>query len=251
MLRSRINHWTCTKFADFIRGSEKPFALEWKEWDTWHKNAKESHPFRYWLAESGLKYIQNFVMFPFDLYYTVKVYIRNRWIDKTHIVRTGLKPGEYYEFDYKILHGLFYELVDMVESEMAHLVKYTSENKNKFKFKHGRCEEAGLEYLDWASSLVYDENYCRSKKDKDYNQPTPQALAARKIKELYLWWKYTRPNRTHPHSLLKDDSDDPFSHTTKDKKKIYKQIQKLEESYDKEDTDKLIQLIKIRKDLWT
>jgi hypothetical protein len=141
----------------------------------------------------------------------------------------------------------------MVESEMAHLVKYTSENKNKFQFKHGKCEEAGLEYLDWASSLIYDSNYGVTKKDKQYNKPTPQALAAKQIKELYLWWKYTRPNRIDPHSLLKDDSDndDPFSHISKDKKKIYKQIQKLEESYDKEDTNKLIQLIKIRKDLWT
>jgi hypothetical protein len=253
MLRSRINHWTCTKFADFIRGTSKPYGLGWKEWDTWHKNAKESHPFRYWLAEKGFKKLQNFVMFPCDVYRTVKVYITNRWIDQTHIVRTGLKPGEYYEFDYKILHGLFYELVDMVESEMAHLVKYTSENKNKFQFKHGKCEEAGLEYLDWASSLIYDSNYGVTKKDKQYNKPTPQALAAKQIKELYLWWKYTRPNRIDPHSLLKDDSDndDPFSHISKDKKKIYKQIQKLEESYDKEDTNKLIQLIKIRKDLWT
>lgn len=253
MIKTRLNHWNSTKLADFIRGTKKPWALGWGEWETWHENAKKLHPFRYWVAENLFKTIQDIVMFPYDLYHTVKVYINNRWIDKTHIIRTGLKPGQYYEFDYKVLHGLFYELVDIVEVEMAHLVKYTSKNKDKFKFKRGRCEEAGLEYLDWASSLVYNEDYGFTKKDKQYNQPTNQAISARKIKELYLWWKHIRPNRIDPHSLLKKDidNDDPFSHISKDKKKIYKQIEKMEIAYTKEDTANLIDLIKIRSELWT
>jgi hypothetical protein len=33
--RSRIHYWSCSKFADFVRGEKKPFALEWGKWDEW------------------------------------------------------------------------------------------------------------------------------------------------------------------------------------------------------------------------
>lgn len=39
--RSRIHHWTCSKFADFIRGEKKPYALEWHRWEEWRKEQKE------------------------------------------------------------------------------------------------------------------------------------------------------------------------------------------------------------------
>ena len=35
--KSRIHYWSCSKFADFIRGEKKPYALEWGKWDEWNK----------------------------------------------------------------------------------------------------------------------------------------------------------------------------------------------------------------------
>ena len=230
MYRSRWNYWSCSKFADFIRGSKKPFALGWREWDEWHDDAKKKHPVRYYLAETGLKTLQNIIYFPYDVYHTVEVYVRNRWIDKTHIIKTGLEPGQYHEFDTKILHGIFNELVDYVETELAHIMK-CYEDKN-YKFKNGRCKQAGLDHLDWAIGLTHGEVYGISGDDSDYNKPTPQAISAMAIKELYLWWTEKRQNRPDLDNLSFD------------------QINQIEIQYDQEDTDMLIKLICLRKEIW-
>ena len=127
--RSRINYWSCSNFANFIRGEEKPCALPWDEWETWRQESAKKHPFRYWVAEEVLDFLQNIVNFPMDIYHTIEVYVRNRYIDKLHYLHTGLKPGEYYDLDHRILHGLFNELVLFVESEQAHLMKAYPERK--------------------------------------------------------------------------------------------------------------------------
>lgn len=255
MIITRLHHWSCSKFADLIRGTPKPHALGWGEWGSWKKEAQEKHPYRYWIAETGLKKLQNFVMFPTDVYYTIKVYINNRFIDKTHYLKTGLKPGHYYEFDYRIINGLFNELVDFVEIELAHTSKWNTEKK--YVFKHGRCEKAGLDYLDWAGNLRYDEDYLTDKKDPQYGELTPQAISALKIRELYTWWKYIRPNRPDPMEAsgysdlpYDDDEEKLFKKRGKKHSDCLRKLEKIERDYDKEDTKMMIDLIKIRKDLW-
>ena len=238
--RSRIDYWSCSKFADWIRGTPKPFALEWGAWDTWRDDAKEKNPVRYWVAEKLLDSLQDFVNLPMDIYHTIEVYIRNRFIDKTHCLKTGLKAGDYYDLDYRIIHGLFNELVDFVEIEQAHLMKCYKEKK--YKFIRGRCVEAGLDYLNWCCGLTYNKDYGLKKGDKGYGDPTPQALSAKKILELYNWWKNIRPNRPNPHDLFSEDKDGKY---------YFRKINKTEDSYDKEDTKMLIELIKIRSHLWT
>lgn len=237
--QSRFNYWSCSRFSNWIRGNNKPGALSWGEWEVWHKLAKKKHPIRYWIAEEGLTILQDIVYLPSDILYTIRVYIRNRFIDKMHYIKTGLKPGEYYDLDYRILNGLFYELVEFVESEQAHLMKAYKERN--YKFVNGRCPQAGLDYLDWACNLKLDENYGIPMDDKDYGKPTPQAKTAHKILELYHWWK-NRPNRPNSHDLFSKE---------KDGKDYYKKIAELEKAYDREDTKMLIKLIKVRGSLWT
>lgn len=238
--QSRFNHWSCSKIANLIRGNNKPGALSWQEWESWHKLAKKKHPIRYWVAEEGLDLLQDILYLPSDILYTIRVYIRNRFIDKMHYIRTGLKPGEYYDLDYRILHGLFYELVEFVECEQAHLMKVYEKERN-YQFINGRCIQAGLDYLDWACNLRLDENYGITLDDKDYGKLTDQAKTAHKILKLYHWWK-NRPNRIDPHDLFSKEKDGKY---------YYREIQKIQEAYDKEDTKMLIKLIKIRGSLWT
>lgn len=239
MIKSRINYWSCSKFADFIRGEKKPYALELGKWDDWKKNLKKRKPIRYWFCEKFLNKAQDFFMLPIDLYRSVKVYIRNRFIDKIHYLKTNLKPGEYYDLDHRIIHGLFSELTDYVEVELAHLSKW--DKNKKYKFKKGRCPEAGLDYLNWACGLTCGEDFGLSKNDKDYLKPTPQAKSSQKILELYNWWK-NRDNRADPYEIYTKEKDGKF---------YYKKIHKLERNYEKEDTKMLIDLIKIRGSLWT
>lgn len=254
---TRHNYWNCSKFADFIRGEKKPHALEWGKWDEWKKEQKKKRPIRFWLAEKGLAKLQGLVMCPVDFYTEVKFYVDNRWTTKTHYLKTGLKPGHYYELDYRILHGLFNELVDFVEIEYAHMAKWTDKDKEKkYKFKSGRCIEAGIDYLNWACGLKYNKDYGVTKKDPKYGKSTSQAISSQKIKELYLWWK-DRPNRPEPMvvaGLNRDQNkeDDLIGGKISKKELLeFKKLEKIESDYEKEDTKMLIELIKIRKELWS
>lgn len=238
--RSRTYHWSCSKLADKIRGIKKPFALEWREWEGWHKNAKDKYPYRYWAAEKLLSKFQDFVNLPMDIYHTIEVYVRNRYIDKIHYLRTDLTPGEYYDLDTRILHALFTELTDLVEIEYAGIQRY-NEEKSNYVFKKGRCALAGLDYLNWAGQLKYDESMGFSTNDDIYNKPTPQAITALTVLELYNWWK-NRDNRKDPYDLYTKEKDGP---------QYFLKIDDMEQKYEQEDTDMLIKLIKIRGGLWT
>lgn len=254
MIKSRIHHWTCSKFADLIRGEKKPLALEWVAWDDYYSDLKKRKPVRYWITEKFLKTLQDIVYYPYDIYSGIKYYIRNRWIDKTHYLKTGLTPGKYHEFDERILHGLFNELVDYVEIELAHLSLW--DRSKKYKFKKGRCVEAAYDYFKWASRLK--DTYPDGTK-----KTSEQAKTSRKIKRLYEWWTKTRPSRVDPYvssgwnEACKYDNDKLFSlknETPAEMKKInqaLKKLHKIEEKYDTEDTNMLIELIKLRKHLWS
>ena len=253
MLKQRLHYWTCSKFAEWILGEEKPIALEWGAWDNYYNDLKKRKPIRYWISQKMLKTLQNIAYFPCDIYRTINYYIRNRWIDKSHIIDTGFKPGGYYEIDEKILHGLFTELVDFVEKELAHMGNYGS--KKKYKFKKGRCVEAAYEYFKWAGKLkdIYPDGS---------KQPSEQAKSARKIKKLYEWWTKTRPSRVDPYIASGwNEACGVDCETLYDKNKSSAQLKKqkialkklgdLEEKHDNEDTNMLIELIKIRHSLWT
>lgn len=253
--KSRIHRWNCSKFAEFIRGTKKPFALELDKWDEWRKEQKNKRPIRFWLAEKGLAKLQDLAMLPIDIYRDVSHYVDNRYITKTHCLKTGLKPGHYYELDHRILHGLFNELVDFVEIEYANMAKYIKKNK-VYKFKNGRCAEAGLDYLNWACYLKYGKSYGINKTSLKYGKLTPQALAAIKIQELYNWWK-DRPNRVEPMVAAglnwdkkKEDSLLGGKVSRKELSR-FKKLEKIEADYEKEDTKMLTELIKIRGHLWT
>jgi len=240
MIKNRLNYWTCSKFADFVRGEKKPYALEWAAWDEWKEEQKKKRPIRFWLSDTFLGYLQDIVYYPYDIYNEIRHYVRRRWIDKTHYLKTGLKPGHYHELDKRILHGLFNELVEFVEADLAYMSKYTKDKK--YNFKNGRCIEAAYDYFDWATNLKYDEDWMVNPEDDRYGELTDQAKAVIKIKKLYEWWKDERPDRVNSfYMFTKETHGDKYFKLIDDREKLYEQ----------EDTNKLIELIKIRGSLWT
>ena len=66
------NYWSCTPFADWIRGTKKLSAGTSEEWDDWTTAAQMKHNFRYWLAEEALGHIQDFVTWPIRKIYDLK-----------------------------------------------------------------------------------------------------------------------------------------------------------------------------------
>lgn len=243
------SYWSCSKFADWIRGTPKPSALGWGEWDDWREDARVAHPFRYWLADVALDKLQDFVYWPSTAWDDINDYIHNRFIDRSHLINTGLTPGYYHEFDAKVLHGLFNELVDFIEIELSLLHRACHNGPRR----PCRLAEWGLKHLEWEMSLKHGDDDCCKPGERCYGNPTPQAVAALETKRLYEWWTVTRPNRPCPHDVVfkGEDNDRLLSLDDPYISEKYKRYCEIEEQYDREDNAYLVRLVLHRRSLWT
>ena len=276
------NYWSCSKFADWVRGTAKLSSGTSEEWDDWTTMAQMKHNFRYWVAEEGLSHLQDFVTWPARKINDIRYYINNRWVSHSHALTAhprDIRPGSWSDVGSRFLPCLFNELVDFVEIEQAwHYCIWSDENKKEFevpwwrsgwlRWRTWRSPEAGMEYLKWASGLVVDENMGSNPSEKGYGEPTYQAKAAKEIIELYTWWTVTYRNRPDPYeasgwsaycdamrvkypgsffsSLNSKDAED-----RKASDKAHKLLTKIEKAYEAEDEAMMIRLIKIRESLWT
>ena len=270
------NYWSCTKFAEWIRGTEKPKAETGEGWDAWYKMAAAAHPIRYWIAEEALDAIQNFIWWPVDKVYEMKYYINNRWVTHTHALTAhprDIPRGEWRDVGNRFLPCLFNELVDFVEVELAWWhIAWDQEAKAKYKapfwasgwfrWRTWRCPEAGLDNLDWQLRLRVDENDPNS-------EPTQQAKNAQEILDLYNWWTQVYPNRPDPYeasgwtAICEEERQanggklnlgslgggSPAQRKRMDR--AHKMIDKMEREWEKEDEQMMIRLIRVRGSLWT
>jgi hypothetical protein len=277
----RSHYWTCSKFADWLRGTTKLKCGTSEEWHEWEDRAKLAYPIRWWLAEEGLDYLQKFVYYIPDKLNDVRYYINNRWVSHSHALTAhprDIQPGTWSDVGSRFLPCMFNELVDFVEVEQAwHYCLWNDEEQKKYnvpwwrsgwlRWRTWRCPEAGLEYLRWASNLVVDENMGSNPNEKGYGEPTYQAKSAKEIIELYTWWTVTYRNRPDPYeasgwsaycntsrtanggslSLSADKSPE----LRKMSDRALKALRKIEEAYEKEDEQMMIRLIKVRHSLWT
>jgi len=276
----RSHYWTCSKFADWIRGTAKLGAGTSEEWDEWTTQAQMKHNFRYWLAEEGLDILQTIVYYPTDRIHDLKYYINNRYVTRSHALTAharDIKPGQWQDVGNRFLPCLFNELVDFVEIETAwsHVAWGSAEDRAKYnppfwasgwwRWRTWRSPAAGLDHLDWAMTLTNEEFLEEDKKGEAV--PTRQALAAKEIKELYTWWTVTYPARPDAYdasgwteyceaSRIANGGKLSFSadktpEMKKQSDKAHKLLQKIEAAYEKEDEAMMIRLIKIRQSLWT
>ena len=277
----RNHYWTCSKFADWIRGTTKGGAKTSEGWDEWETRAKSAYPVRWWLAEEGLDHLQKIVYFIPDKLYALKYYINNRFVTRTHALTAHARDiprGEWRDVGNRFLPCLFNELVDFVEVELAwwHVV-WDEEARKKFKspwyatgwfrWRTWRNPECGIANLEWQRSLKFNEDEGFEKGDPHIGQPTPQAIKAQEILDLYTWWTTTYRDRPDPYEvsgwtaaceaqrianggkLSFSSPKDPV--LKKAQNKAHKLLQKIEADYEKEDEAMMIRLIKVRHGLWT
>ena len=256
-MRGYSDNWYIFRYMRKLFGIEKPLALPLGKWDEWEKNFKKQKPIVFFLTETVpdlIDTLTRYIPTPID---NIKYYYRNRFIRKTHVLPTGLKPGQYYDLEERILHGLMQSLVDYVEIELAYKSKWCNTDSNKTaKWKNGRCRQLGLDYLNWEMSLDNPK--------LDINEAAPgQAQEARDIKALYDWWTIHRPARPDPYVTsgwsdlcenklnggmkILEDGPPEFEIA---KTESLKTLRKIEESYYEEDQAMLNLLIKIRRGLW-
>jgi hypothetical protein len=276
----RNHYWTCSKFADWVRGTPKGEAKTSEGWDEWHVLAGQSK-FRYWLAEEGLDYLQQVVYFIPDKLYDLKYYINNRWVTRTNSLTAhprDIKPGTWCDVGNRFLPCLFNELVDFVEVELAwwHIAWADKEEKKKyaapfwatgwFRWRTWRCPQAGLDNLEWQRQLRWKEDEV-GPDSKNLGELTPQAVKAQEILDLYTWWTTTYRNRPEPMEASGwtayceaarlanggklSFSSDKTPELAKMSKVAMKKMHKMEADYEKEDEAMMIRLIKVRHGLWT
>lgn len=275
-------YWSCSNFANWLRGTDKLSKGTAREWTEWDKSAKNAHPFRFWLAEDLLDTIQDFVYWPFTKLNDIRYYINNRWVTKSHSLVAhprNIKPGAWQDVGYRLLPCMFNALADFVEIEQAwayvmwdkdkqHQYKTPWWRKSFFRLRSWRSPEAGLAYLEWASSLIMDERWGLDKSHPEYGKPSHQAADANEIKELYIWWTDTYPNRPDPydisgwdavcskkrdgdHILSIFDNDDETDEEKAHRHATHTRLREIEKEYEQEEEDMMIRMIKIRKSLWT
>jgi hypothetical protein len=275
------NYWTCSKFADWLRGTEKPNSATSEGWDEWTEKAKSAHPVRFWIADDGLDYLQDFVTWPVRTLHSIKYYVNNRWVTRTHALTAhprDIRPGNWCDVGNRFLPCLFNELQDFVEVELAwwHIawadkaerVKYSAPfwATGWFRWRTWRCPQAGLDNLEWQRKLVHDDEWVK-KDDPLYGKPTPQAVKAQEILDLYKWWTETYCNRPDPYDAsgwsayceASREANNGKIHFGADKTpelkkmsdKAHKLLQKIEADYEAEDEAMMIRLIKVRHGLWT
>lgn len=237
-----------------------PGALSARGWRSFNVYFKEKAPIRYFLTHTAWDTVYLPIAIKFD---NVVDWIRYRTVDRYHIVRTGLEPG-YQSVNSVILHSSFNILKDYVELGLGRRMMYTSDGYvPSFSEKYipfydrifkRRYVSHGMKYLDWAATLDDPSLPVSQRSDQ-------QAIDAREIRELYLWWTKIRPARKlHDVPLYSDQGlgmlsslDTDFDHSAPDyveSSRIHRLNDQLESEWESEDTGMLIRLVKIRDALW-
>jgi hypothetical protein len=277
-------YWSCSPFADWLRGTKKLSAGTAEQWDDWTTAAQMKHNFRYWLAEEALGHLQDFVTWPVRKIYDVKYYINNRWVTRTHSLTAhpkDIKPGQWCDVGNRFLPCLFNELVEFVEVELAwwqiawadpaEKAKYDAPfwASGWFRWRTWRCPQAGLDNLDWQRSLRHDTDSGWAEGDPNIGKPTPQAVKAQEVLDLYRWWKDVYPNRPDAHDASgwseycelkrQEHGETGLSFMRESANPETRALgiaaldktHEIEQAYETEDEEMMIRLIKVRHGLWT
>jgi hypothetical protein len=273
----RVKYWSNTQIGNWVRGIKKPKSETMEGWDEWNITARNLHPIRYAIVEEIFPKLQNAVNWPTDKLHDVKSYILNRWFTETHALVAhprDIKRGRWEDTGSRFLPCLFNSLVDFVEVELAwNMIMWNfnrKELRKKYKMKMfphlrgWRSAEAGIDSLKEQCVLIMDESWGHTKDDPNYGKLTSQAEASTEILALYTWWTTVYPKRLDPyivsgwrefHSDRRIGRIGPFAKlTTEDREeehRLMKIIEDMESSYQKEDEEMMIRLIKIRERLWT
>lgn len=272
-----MKYWSNSRFADWIRGTKKPYAATSEEWHDWRVLAQKVHSTRYWIAETALDNIQEFVRAPMDFLYSIKYYVNNRWVTGTHTLTShSLEKGQWYDMDTRLLHCMFDELVNYVEIELAWSnIAWNKDARKKyrapfwaagwFRWRTWRCPEAGVDYLNWATELICDESHGYPPEHPNFQKPTEQAKNSQEILDLYVWWTQTRPARRDPYEASgwndicaeREEKHQGIMWDREDENERKKttaaldRLQALENRYRNEDTRMMVRLVKVRSSLWT
>jgi len=260
----RKGYWGHSKFARYVQkksGMERSRSMTMPDWKVWHDTQKAEHPIAYWFTEEFLNDLQDVVLYPKDVLHTIKCYIRNRFITQTHMLPTYLPAGEWYEYDTRLIEGLFGCLVQYVEQDCAHQSFKCRPSRwksflNFITLTPHRDPQLGMHVLKQQAEFEVEQD-----EEQIVRKFPPAESAASQFLELYTWWTVTRPNRPDPSDVSgltavyekhagKSIYDMFEDAGREDTQAMHSHRATLEKQYEEEDTEMMIKLIKLRHHLW-
>jgi len=180
----------------------------------------------------------------------LKSWLINIFKRKHYLIKCdNLKRGQWYDCDTRLFEINFQILVNYVEDELAWM-QLIAENRTRWyqrwiRIKDGR--ELGLRELNW---------------EIEQGEDSPeQSESAKKIRDLYLWYKDVRPNRIDPFEnvpesdfKLEEVSGGGRRLVSNDSDEYHKALNKafeMEQEQYVEDTQRIQEIIQIRQMMWT
>jgi hypothetical protein len=143
-----------------------------EEWNAWDAKAKELYPkmsvlgdVAEWLDDVGSDIYRYCWRYP-------KNYLCQRFINRSHLIKTGLEKGCWHEPNERILHGVMQEAKRFMEGCDV-----------------WACQKTALEYL--RSGKKAEDYTCESEQEQEFMRG--RILALTPLVEAYLWWKNVYP----------------------------------------------------------
>lgn len=162
----RGSYWSDSKVFSWVLPEKEKQPKSFTNVDEMIASIRTQDP----LIERFIDKLQEITLFPSDLIYSVKIYLKNSK-GNTHVLDGGLNKGEWYDLVYRIPVCLFGELEKYIE------------------------QEKGLETHEWEMKLTSDEDWGVESDNLKYGALTPQALAAIEQNEIYEWWKANKDRK--------------------------------------------------------
>ena len=184
---TRANYWSSSKLSLKLRerfGLTNPLALTWEGWDDHEEICKQKAPIIHWITDTGFNKLQDVVLFPSDLWWSIKTatvwkFLRNLWLFRKAL-------WGYRSWDY---HGMF-QFMETCARDMSRCHK-----------EHGhlmRSEETAKELKVFAELLhrinedTYTDDKIELKKTSERGlfggygfEQKPDTLPAYKSKSFY------------------------------------------------------------------
>lgn len=158
--RTRMSYWSNSSLVAWMLPEKSKQNYSFTSVDEMFARLDTKDP----LIERIIDKLQDVVMFPADLIYSIRIYLKNSK-GNTHVLDGSLEKGQWYDLTYRIPHCLFYELEKFIE------------------------KEKGLGVHEWEKTLTFNEDWGVKSDDEKYGKLTPQALAAIEQDVIYSWWK--------------------------------------------------------------
>jgi len=159
--------------------------------------------------------------FPFEQLLDLKYYLKNLIFRRHHIIKTGLKKGQWYDTDTRMLYGMMNMLVSYIEDEKPFEIIEWDEDDT-----HRNVKEEILAIKEWW------DNY--------HNREAEIGIA------LHDWHEEKFSGCEGDEWLKRINSKD-----TDEQKRLFDRHEELKKKLFEEEQDMLIRLVKIRRFLWT